>query len=164
MRRIGPEKLPDAARVLVPKGERVLSWARDARGDVVIATLHAVYVPVRDGEHERIPYERISAATWEDPMLEISLVGGRGRKIRANLEEPGELPPTVRERVTASIALSEHVALIGPAGARITARRAPGSTEVSWNVVFDSGLDARDPFLQARADAAIVELKGVTGL
>ena len=70
----------------------------------------------------------------------------------------------MRERVTSTIALSEHVTLSGGAGALITARRAPGAGAVSWNVVFDAGLDPRDPELQARADAAISDLRVATGL
>ena len=74
------------------------------------------------------------------------------------------MPPTLRERVTASIALSEHVDFAGGAGARITARRVPGKDGLTWNVVFDPGLDPGDPDLRRSADAAIAQLKSATGL
>ena len=81
------------------------------------------------------------------------------------MDEHGLVPQTVRDRVTASIVVTEHVPLAGSAGARVTARRSPvGDGGVTWNVVFDTGLDASDPGLRAAADAAIERLREATGL
>ncbi len=163
-RRFGRARLPAEVRALVDEGERVLAWGRDAQGEPVLATLQAVYVPTRSGDHARIPYERIELAGWEDPVLDILLIGRGGRRYLVRLDEPGELPPMIRERVTSTIALAERVTLADGGGARITARRAPGKDDLAWTVRFDDGIDPTDPAVRAQADAAIAALRSSTGL
>jgi hypothetical protein len=160
-RRPGP---PSQVRRVVADGERVIAWGKDGLGEAVVVSTLALYVPNRTGDHERLPFEQIASAVWADPALEVVLVGRRGMKHLVRLAEPGEVPPTVRERVMASIALSEHVEFRGGAGARITARRVPGRDGLSWNVVFDPGLDPSDPDLRRSADAAIAQLRSSSGL
>jgi hypothetical protein len=70
----------------------------------------------------------------------------------------------VRERVNASIVVQHHAALVGDAGARLVARRIPGSTDLRWSVVFDPGLDPSDPDLRARADEALTALRSALGI
>ena len=162
--RFGQGRVPSQVRALTDAGERVLTWARDVDGEAVAATYQAVYLPSAGGDHVRIPYERIDTASWEHPVLSIVLAGPGARRYLVQLEEPGELPPAIRERVTATIALAERVTLAGGAGARITARRAPGHDELAWTVRFDEGVDPRDPQVRAQADAAIAALRSSTGL
>ncbi|MFI5100912.1 MAG: hypothetical protein ACHQE5_10465 [Actinomycetes bacterium] len=167
-RRLFPSVTPAQVRAVVGPGERVLAWTMDATGRPVAASTAALYLPAVDdlgGGHERLAYETVAAATWDEPTLEIVTVGPSRRRFSLTLDEPGLLPQTVRDRVTASIVVSEHVPLIGSAGARITARRPlVGPGEVSWNVVFDQGLDPGDPQLREAADAAIAYLQAATGL
>jgi hypothetical protein len=160
-RRPGP---PAQARRVVADGERVIAWGSDGLGQPVVVSTVALYVPGRSGDHERLPFETVASAVWADPTLELTLVGRRGVRHLVRLDEPGEVPPVVRERVMASIALSEHIDFADGGGARITARRVPGEEQVTWNVVFDSGLDAADPGLRGQANAAIAQLKASTGL
>jgi hypothetical protein len=164
-RRPGPPA--DARRVVEVQGaagERAIAWGTDGRGDPVVVSTLALYLPTPSGGHQRLPFETIASAVWADDLLTVTVIGGGTGKHRVRLEEPGEIPPTVRERVTASIALSEHVDLAGAKGARITARRVPGRDELSWHVVFDPGLDPGDPELRARAETAIAGLRSSTGL
>ncbi len=167
-RRLLPSATPAEVRAAVGPGERVLAWTVDGSGRPVVASTAALYLPEDGGDSvrpERIPYEQVAAATWDEPVLDVVTVGPRRRRFVLQLDEPGMVPLTVRDRVTASIVVSEHVALIGTAGARITARRPlVGAGAVSWNVVFDSGLDPADPQLRAAADEAIVRLRVTTGL
>jgi hypothetical protein len=60
--------------------------------------------------------------------------------------------------------VQRHVALRGEAGARFLGRRVPGSTDLRWSVVFDAGLDPRDPVLRARADDALAVLRSSLGV
>jgi hypothetical protein len=129
----------------------------------VVVTAAALYVPDRSG-HRRLPFDQVASAVWSDDTLEVVLVGPARESFRVRLDEPGEVPPVVRERVTSSIVLSEHVLLEGPLGALITARRVPGRDGLRWSVVFDAGLDPSDPALRLKADAAIVELRSSTGV
>lgn len=158
-----PGAPPDLRR-LVAHGERVIAWAADRQGDPVVVSTLALYLPTPSGEHDRLPFERIASAVWADDALAVALVGTGAKRYLVRLDDPGEVPPTVRERVTASIAFSEHVDLVRAGGARITARRVPGAQELTWNVLFDPGLDPGDPELRARAEAAITALRSSTGL
>ena len=145
----------------------MLAWTYDRGGAVVVASTLAVYVPDPDaaGEPARLPYEQVASASWDEPVLDVVTVGPRRRRFVLELDEPGRVPVIVRDRVTASIVVSERVPLVGTLGARVTARRAPaGDPEVTWNVVFDAGLDPADPALRAAADAAIETLRAATGL
>jgi hypothetical protein len=145
----------------------VLAWALDAGGQPIVASTAALHLPAGDGGggHERVAYEQVAAATWEEPVLEVVTVGPDRRRFAVRLDEPGLVPDMVRDRVTASIVVSEHVPLVGTAGARITARRPlVGAGHVSWNVVFDQGLDPADPVLRQAADEAIAYLRATTGL
>src|SRR5262245_8879973 len=166
-RRRLPRGTPAQVRALVEAGERVLAWAY-ARGDAtVVASTAAAYLPdpVDPGAHVRLPYEQVASATWDEPVLDVISVGPRRRRFVVELDEPGLVPQIVRDRVTASIVMTEHVTLSGTAGARITARRPPaGDREITWNVVFDAGLDPADPVLREAADAAIERLRESTGL
>jgi hypothetical protein len=154
-------------RALVGAGERVLAWAYAFRDAPVVASTVAVYLPDPDDPAvlARLPYEQVASATWDEPVLDVVTVGPRRRRFVVELDEPGMVPQIVRDRVTASIVVSEHVPLVGTLGARITARRPPtGDREITWNVVFDAGLDSADPRLRAAADAAIERLRESTGL
>lgn len=148
---------------MVHAPERIIAWGRDFGGEPVVVTTVALYVPTA-AAHQRLPFELIANAGWAEETLVVTMVGPRSRRYRARLSEPGQVPVAVRERVTASIALSEHVTLAAGAGARITARRVPGADELTWNVVFDPGLDPSDPVLRGLAEAAIGELRASTGL
>ena len=163
-----PHSAPAQVRGLLGPGERVLAWTQDHAGRPVVASTHALYL-TPGGAPDRVPYEQVASATWDDPVLEVVTVGPGRRRTAVHLPEPGLVPTTVRDRVTASVVLSEHVALLGEAGAQISARRPPASQAaepgpVSWNVVFDPGLDPADPQVRAAADQAIAELRATTGL
>jgi hypothetical protein len=139
------------------KGERVLA----AGGDLV-ATDVALHFPGADG-YIRLPWDRIQQAVWKEGLLVIREVGGTRHRVR--LDEPGSVPETVRERVTASVVVSRHVALSGGKGVRIAARRqARGAGELRWTFVFDAGLDPTDPGLLAEAEQALEDLRHQTGL
>jgi hypothetical protein len=93
--------------------------------------------------------------------LVIREVGGARHDVR--LAEPGSVPETVRERVTATVVMSTHVKLTG-GGVRIAARRPARGGEPRWTFVFDPGLDPADPGLLAQAEQALEEIRRQTGL
>ena len=143
-------------------GERVLTVSRDRGGDPVIATDRSLLVPTPEGGRLRLAWEQVAKATWQDGELLVAEVGdvtGPGRLHRLGLADPGLLPETVRERVTASIVVSRHVPLAGKAGVLVAGRRRPGSAELTWTITFDPGVDHTDPELLARAEAALAGLR-----
>ena len=147
-------------------GERVLAWLPSV-GSTLVATDSALVLP-EGVEPARVPWDRVLRASWEATTLRLTAqdpAGGRPADLRIPVpEDHGSLPEVVRERVNASIVVTRHVELHGEQGARLVARRTPGSTELRWSVVFDPGLDPSDPVLRARADEALAALRGSLGV
>jgi hypothetical protein len=144
----------------------VLAWA--VSGDSELAALDTALLLPAGSEPERIAWDLVLRASWTEGQLEVSAQdrpGGQARTHRiAFTGSPGALPDVVRDRVNASIVIQHHAPLEGERGARIVARRTPGSTELRWSVVFDPGLDPADPGLRAAADAALAVLRGSLGV
>ncbi|MFB9833903.1 hypothetical protein [Actinoallomurus acaciae] len=139
------------------RGERVLAVSGET-----VATDAALHF--QDGAgFTRLPWERVEQAAWRDGVLAVREVGGGRHSV--HLSEPGSVPETVRERVTATVVVSTHVKLPGGGGVRIAARRpAKGGGDPRWTLVFDPGLDPSDPGLLAQAEQAMEEIRRQTGL
>jgi hypothetical protein len=133
-----------------------LAWAPVA-GDWVVADARMLYLPHR----EALSWADVVRAAWDDPVLELQLPEGPDRLV---IERPGNIPQVVNERVKASVVVQHHVPLRGDKGVRLVARRTPGTTDVTWRVTFDAGLDPQDPDLRAEADAALQDLRTTLGL
>lgn len=157
---------PPAAVRARAGGHRVLAWLPSG-GSSLVATDDALLLP--DGsDPSSLGWDRILRVTWEPRSAEVTAQlspGARPVVLTVPVdEEPGTLARVVREQVEASIVVQHHVELVGERGARMVARRAPGSDELRWSVVFDAGLDPRDPALRDRADAALAELRASLGV
>jgi hypothetical protein len=129
-----------------------------------VATSRALYVPAGP---ERLPWSSVSKASWDDPMLDIVVLDDAGRPsrlARLRLDDAQDLPAAVRDRVTDSVLVSERVDLGGGQFALMAARRGSDDGEIRWAVVFDTGLDPRDPDLRARADEALGRLRDALGI
>lgn len=143
--------LPDDARAALElaRGERVLSAARQRDGDWIAATDQALV-----GAGWRAAWSAATHAQWYDDASTLAVAwlddDGERHERSLLLDEPGLLPETVHERVTATILLSQHLPVSGRQGVRVVARRQPGSDEVQWQVVPDAGVDAADPQVSAR--------------
>ena len=74
-----------------------------------------------------------------------------------------ELPIVVRDRVTASIAVNEHVPLQGEHGVRVVARRRAGESSLRWGYRTDPQL-ARTPELQVEAAEAVQLVRNGLGV
>ena len=157
-----PGKPEDVAQREAVHG-RALAWGRTEQANAVIATATGLVIA---GEPDQVlPWHLIDHAAWEPPDL-----AGRSRdaqgvagSARITLAEHGELPPVIRQRVTRSVVASRRVLLVGDAGAVLAARRDHAGT-ISWTVVFDAGLDPRDPHLQQAARDALAEFRRSLGV
>ena len=142
-------------------GEVVLASGTLVGGEPVLATPLALYVPSRD---LTLPWERVAAATWDDPELRVVTTGVR-QTHALTLDDAGLLPEVIRERVQASILVSEHVALTPRGGARFSARRSPtADAEVRWTVTFDDGMDPEDATLRQLADGELARMRQTYGV
>lgn len=155
----------------VEPGERILAWAPAAGGAApVIASDRALYLPAEGadlggGEATRLPWEAIVHAVWEEPYLVVDATGGGvSRAWRIALAEPRRVPEVVRERVMASIVVSERIELTDDAGARVVGRREGMGDRITWTITFDPGLDPADPALREAAQHGLEELRRTFGV
>lgn len=148
-------RAPVSIRAAAP-GERVLAWATCAEGTVV-ATRDALLLP----GSSRLPWPRIEHATWADAVLTVTTVDGE--TIRLTLDDPGDVPEVVRERVTSTVVGETHVRLRGKAGVLLVARRTE-TGEVAWSLRWDPGLDSRDPALARAAADALAATRSAWGV
>jgi len=145
----------------IVKGERLSAWAIATQPAITIAvTDHALYL----GTDERLGWNDIVRATWEPPVLTLVLDAQGRQTRRVTLPEAGDLPAIVRTYVTDSVVVSEYVEVSPGAGARLVARRAGLSGEIRWSVIFDEGLNAQDPALQAAAMERLALLRETLGI
>lgn len=160
-----PKDLHD--RLGVPAKERILAWGRGPEG-YVAATDAGLRIEVPSSSSvEILGWDVITKATWEEPILAVTLEAGAGRparNLRLRVDESGDLPAAIRDRVTASVVVSEVVAIGEGATARMVARRATDDAEIRWSVVFEAGADASDPLLQERARRALEDLRASLGI
>jgi hypothetical protein len=156
-------KPPANVRPALERNERVLAWARTAdepAGAVVVTNL-GLWLPGRDG---RLGWHQIHKATWAGSRLTVvpsrpvgDGVGDEGSAytvmaddaaVTVGLADPDDVPATVRDRVTKSVAYTAHHPL--PAGGiRVVARRIAGINGVAWHVRYDDGTDPADPTVVA---------------
>src|SRR5690606_7411574 len=150
------------ARLDLAPGERIIAHAWTENGTAVVATTAALHLP----EGRRIPWERIDQARWDDTGLVLT-TEDEPEEVTP-LPRPGRLAQAVYERVTATIVVSRHVPLLsdveGAPGVRFIARRAPGSTDITWQLRYDEGVDPESPEIRQRTQRALARLREQTGV
>ncbi len=161
---------PMLAMLQIPPGERVIAWGSAAEADgtqtvITAATEKALYV---QASGDRIGWEQVTKATWDEPWLEVTRLGEDGRlqpALRIRIDDEGDLPAAVRDRVTDSVLVSERRTLAAGAasGSALFVARRLGD-DVRWTVMFDPGMDHRDPALRAAADAELAALRATLGI
>lgn len=164
------EKLDAAARdrMGIPRDERIITWGigdvSDPESSLVVATGAALYEQ-RTGQ--RIQWQSVVKGTWEQPDFVIDFEGAGGvQRIRIPVDDARDLPAAVRDRVTDTVVISEHRMLRDDKGAQFVARRSPDGdiSDIRWSVVFDSGLDPKDPGLRQWADHELGNLRASLGI
>ena len=110
-------RLPGAviAMLGIGPGERVVAWGSGPGADATqtlfaAATDKALYLQATG---DRLPWDRISKATWNEPVLELVVLDGQRPAPAAApaVEDARDLPAAVHDRVTASVVISERVDL-----------------------------------------------------
>jgi hypothetical protein len=151
------DDLPSEAKAALglERRDRVLAAARLVDGTWAAATGTALVLP-----GERLDWVNVEHAEWADDTetLVVDLVHDTRRRT-LRLDQPGRLPETVRERVTASIVASRRYPVQGRAGVRVVARRRTSDDDLLWQVVADAGLDPEDERVRAVADAGLAEMR-----
>lgn len=149
-------------RLGIARGERLLAWGEGS--GYVAATDQALHI---EQPLECLGWDVIDKATWEEPLLTVTIQAHDGRPVRVlrlPIDVSGDLPAAIRDRVTASVVASEVVDIGDGVKARMVARRSGDDAPIRWNVIFEAGVDAGDPTIQARAHKALADLRSSLGI
>lgn len=156
---------PAEVRARLDRDEHVLAWGRSDAGEPVVATRHGLWLPGADGPR-RVGWAQVNKAAWDGGALRVTeseqvapgvVVDKPSYLLR--LAEPAGLPAAIQERVTASVAYSEHYELPGHGGVRVVGRRTPGRDGVAYVVRFDDGTDRHDPDVAAAVEQLVARAR-----
>jgi len=135
---------PAEAVASLDRDERVVSWASVAGGGAVVATPRGLWWP-EPGRQRLIGWQHVDKATWRDGVLSVieadvvdDLLLVDKPEVSVALEEPRDLPPTVRRRVESTVVQSELAPVPGGV-ARLVARRIPGRDGLTWWARLEHG-------------------------
>lgn len=82
-------------------GERILTWAHHAGGKLVVTNI--ALLSFDHHENLRLPWELALSAKWEEPVLIVASqneIDGPVQTRAWQLSHPGQVPESVRERIT----------------------------------------------------------------
>ena len=154
------------AAVELDRGERSLAWTTDMAGRHIVATDHDLILQRNPPVYERIGWESIDQASYADGELSLTLVPTNDEpaaRLRIPVGDDTRLAVVIRDRVTSSIVVNQHMMLEGRRGLRVVARRRFGDPRLRWGYVADSGTTL-DQTLRAAADDLVEQVQRESGL
>lgn len=126
LRRTGPVSAEVRSALELHGGERVLASASEpATGVTVVATTHHLYAVSPAGERVLArSWHEVDAGSWSSELGQLTVTWVDGsRPAKWTLGQSSLLPETVRERVQASVVLSQLVDLGGKRRGRAVIRQ-----------------------------------------
>jgi hypothetical protein len=161
----------DVAAAIAPEEhEKLLAWAvEDGSGVTVVAGRHRLYAvtPGPDGPQLTLsrPWHLVDAGLWsgEDGSLRVTWVDGE-RPARFVLTDPGLLPETLRERVQASVIISESLDLGNRRTARVVVREDLTTRALLSQVLLGPGVRSTDPGVSEQVRAGLARVREQVGL
>lgn len=155
-------RAPAEVTALLADRERPLAWSPTTPDGWAVASRER-FVCTAPALDER--WVQVLGASWEEPVLELSLWRpGQPAVCRVTLRDGDVLPQVVRERIMQSLIVQRHVAIRGGKGVRLLARRDPVSDAVTWQKVLDPGLNGADPGVRSDIDRALAVLRDSYGV
>lgn len=155
-------RAPTEVKALLASDERPLAWSPTSPDGWAVASPGRFVCTALELDHSWV---RILGASWDQPVLELTLWTPDGPVVRRMSVIDGEvLPQVVRERIMASLIVQRHVPIRADKGVRLLARRDPGTDAVTWQKVLDPGLDGADPGVQADIERALALLRDSYGV
>lgn len=164
--RRGPD-VPDAvSSVLGERARVVLSVARDERSgaDLVATTTHVYAVRSGSVELER-PWHMVDTGSWEDQtrLLTVQWVDKAPASVW-EVELPSTFPQVLRERVQATVVLSDEVDLGSRRRARVVVRKDLATQALLGQTILGRGVRSTDPGVREETRAALDRLREQVGL
>ncbi|GGB69078.1 hypothetical protein N798_02850 [Knoellia flava TL1] len=164
--RRGPEVPAEVAGALGERGREVLSVAQDERsGSWVVATTTHVYA-VRDGSVviER-PWHMVDTGSWDDQTRRLTVQWvDRAPATVWQIQLPSTFPQVFRERVQASVVLSDEVDLGDKRRARVVVRKDLETQALLGQTILGRGVRSSDPGVREQTAAALGRLREQVGL
>ncbi len=156
-----PREVADS--LALERRERVLASSSDVSGKWVVASNLALYLPDSDAStSHRIAWEDVERAEWDRDaevlrVTETAPLGERTPHWVVRFDPPdARFLALLRERISATVVLEQHVRLRGRSGVRVIARRRAGGTgDLLWALAFDEEVDPHDPEIRAGAERAL---------
>ncbi len=160
---------PEAARRAVGdvRGDRIMAWGTDERtGNAVAAGRTHLYSATADGQVVLdTPWHLVETGRWDhdEMVLVVSFVDATP-DARWALGDDTRFPVAFRERVQASVVLSEPVELGPRRSARVVVRRDLETGVLLGQTILGRGVRRSDPGVEERTSAALARLKEQAGL
>ncbi|GAB3883570.1 hypothetical protein [Terrabacter terrigena] len=161
--------LPAEVRAAVPLdgSESVLAWARDdlTGGHVVATTHHLVFVGADGALSWRRPWHEAETGTWqgESSLLTVTWAD-RTPAAQWRLSEPSLLQQTLRERLQASVVLSDEFRAPNRRTVRVVIRHNLATGDLVEQTIPGKGVDLTDPRVAAEAAERLARLRSEVGL
>ena len=169
LRRTQPE-LSAATRAALDlgKGERVLAHAvDDLSGCVVVASTWALRV-VQPGGGLALhrPWHVVDAGVWqhETAQLTVTFVDGTKPLQWGFRDQQTLLPEVLRERVQASVVLTQQLSVGERRTARVAIRQDLRTGELVSQTLLGRGVRAGDPEVQLQLSRALADLEDQVGI
>lgn len=164
--RRGPEVPDEVTSTLGERATDVLSVVRDARSTAyVVATTTHVYA-VRDGSVvlDR-QWHMVDTGSWDDETarLTVNWVDKAPASVW-ELTEPGTFPQVLRERVQATVVLSDEVDLGVKRKAKVVVRKDLANGALMGQTILGRGVRSTDPGVREETHAALDRLREQVGL
>lgn len=142
-------RFPEAVREQIDlrDRERILAWADDGDGRLVVASDTALHLQRTPPDYTRIGWEQIEHASYDAGVMTIDLGPDLGSaSLRVPVGSERDLPVAIRDRVTSSVVVDRFVPLVDDRGVRIVGRRG-GSGELTWRFDLDPELADQDAYI-----------------
>ncbi|HYN29740.1 MAG TPA: hypothetical protein VES95_07715 [Dermatophilaceae bacterium] len=162
-------------RAAVPRrpGEQLLAWSVDEdTGATVVVGSHRLYAVSPAGEDGAAPglvldrpWHLVDGGSWdaERSSLAVTWVDGTP-PVRWAMEDPRPLLQAFRERVQASVVLSQAIDLDQRRSARVVIRADLATGALTAQTLLGRGVRAGDPGVMEQTEAALARLREQVGL
>lgn len=161
--------LPTEVRQAVPlrSGDRLIAWAKDEQsgGHVVASTHQLAFVGPDASLAWQRPWHEAESGTWQSDsgLLTVIWVDHR-RPAQWLIREPSMLQQALRERIQASVVLSDEFRTETRRTVRVVIRQDFATGELLDQVIPGKGADSNDPAVAAEAARRLARLRSEVGL
>ncbi len=152
------ESVPTELLNLLERKERILAWTKHQGG--LIAATNVGLISTDMHEEKRIPWTHILSAKWDAPLLTVALAPDL-QNLGWLIDQPGQLPVAVRDRVTASV-IVDRVRLFQDYEVRFIAHKSQSGVE--WLTIAQDDNWAQSAVGKASIAAELESLRSTFGI